>query len=191
MPEAVDYFAVLGLPRSIEIDLADLEDNYLRLCAAVHPDSHNNAGSAFLEASEEKASLINQAYQFLKDDLSRAEHILGLCGGLDSASHRAMAPEILEQQLEWREFLEESPELDTIGLEKHLARAKKDWRELWAIIKSIFPTDSDLAALPAKANLNEIPAPWLKTAREHLNHGRFFKGLIRELTERIHKNMII
>lgn len=186
MAEPQDFFSVLGFPWSLVPDPAILEQNYLRLCEAIHPDCHSEAGEAFQEASEEKASLVNQAYQILKDDLSRAEYLLTLHGGPDSAAHRSMAPEILEQQLEWRERLEESPELDCPTLEKYLARVKRDWAELWTRLQTIFPAETN-------QNPEETikkSGDWRIQARELLNHGRFLRTLSRELHERIHKKLL-
>lgn len=186
MAESQDFFAILGLPRTLVPDLADLEENYLRLCEVIHPDCHSGAGEAFQEASEDKASLVNEAYQILKDDLSRAEYLLTLYGGPDSSTHRSMAPETLEQQLEWRERLEESPQLDCGTLEKYLAQVKQDWADLWTRLRTVFPADPRLGTEETIHKAGD----WRIQARELLNHGRFLRTLGRELNERIQKKLL-
>lgn len=184
MATECDCFAVLGLPRKLALDLDELERNYLGLCGAVHPDAHGMSGDAFLEASQEKASQVNQAYQVLKDDLSRAEHLLKLAGGPDSSAQRSMPPEILEQQLEWRERIEEADNLDAGALESHVARARKDWNGLWKRLEAVFP---DPPAPPPGSHSGQ---DWRVQARELLNHGRFLRSLSRDLEERIHKILL-
>lgn len=184
MATACDYFAVLGLPKTLLQNAEALERNYLALCGAVHPDAHGMAGEAFLEASQERASLVNQAYQVLKDELSRAEHLLALCGGPDSASQRNMPPEILEQQLEWRERIEELENQDTQTLEAHLAKAKRDWDGVWRRLQTVFPENPNLHTQ------NPTRPDWRVQARELLNHGRFLRSLARDLDGRIHKNLL-
>lgn len=181
-----DYFRLIGIPREIRPDSKVLEARYLALCEALHPDAHSIAGMAFQQASEEKASQINQAYLTLKDDLERAEHLLALRGGPSAGEHRLMPPEILESQLEWRERLAEAHGLD--ALEHNLAKAKKEWEKVWGNILSIFegnPESSQHGQNEGKAS--GVNPPWKIKARELLNHGRFLRGLTRELLEKINR----
>lgn len=184
MAPVCDYFAILGLPRKLVPDQEELERNYLSLCGAIHPDAHGMSGDAFLEASQERASQVNQAYQVLKDDLSRAEHLLALSGGPDSSTQRSMPPEILEQQLEWRERIDEVGNQDIQVLEAHLAKAKRDWVGVWKRLQTVFPENSP--PLPIQPSGPD----WRIQARELLNHGRFLRSLVRDLDERIHKNLL-
>ena len=65
MAASVDYFAQMGFPREYSIDLTALEKRYIALCQSLHPDRYGDCSSSFASASEEKASLVNQAYNVL------------------------------------------------------------------------------------------------------------------------------
>ena len=70
-----NYFKIFNLPTCFEIDLAELEKNYLYLQQQYHPDQNISN----LE-SIENSILINQAYNILVDDLKRSIHLLQIVG---------------------------------------------------------------------------------------------------------------
>ncbi|HTQ99970.1 MAG TPA: Fe-S protein assembly co-chaperone HscB [Candidatus Acidoferrum sp.] len=102
-----DYFAILGVPASSEIDRARLDAQYRSLQAQWHPDRFVTASEAERRQALQQASLINDAYQMLKQPLRRAEHLLEL-KDTDAAVHQArkLEPAFLLHQLEQREELE-------------------------------------------------------------------------------------
>ena len=67
-----NYFEIFQLPTQFNINSSELETNYLKLQQQFHPD--NNSDLQHLEHS----ILINQAYQVLSDDFSRASYLLQL-----------------------------------------------------------------------------------------------------------------
>lgn len=67
-----NYFEIFQLPTQFNINSSELETNYLKLQQQFHPD--NNPDLQQLEHS----ILINQAYQVLNDDFSRASYLLQL-----------------------------------------------------------------------------------------------------------------
>lgn len=66
-----NYFELFGFAEKIDIDLDILEEKYLEFQRNFHPDK---AGIKEIE----KSILINEGYDILKDDISRASHILKL-----------------------------------------------------------------------------------------------------------------
>lgn len=104
---ATDFFAVLGMPVSCEIDRTALDAQYRKLQAQWHPDRFVTADDIARKQALQQTSLINDAYQVLKQPLRRAEHLLELMD-TDPDSHpaRRLEPAFLMQQLELREELE-------------------------------------------------------------------------------------
>jgi molecular chaperone HscB len=74
--KAPDHFGQFGLPERFEIDLSELERRYLALSRELHPDRHAAGGASQRLAAVQKTTDLNQAYQVLKDDFRRAEHLL-------------------------------------------------------------------------------------------------------------------
>ncbi len=79
-----DYFELLGLPRSFEVDRTQLDRNYFKLQQEFHPDKAKDDGL--------KSAQINEAYNTLKNRLKRAEYMAG--GNLQASP--ALLMEIME-----------------------------------------------------------------------------------------------
>ncbi|HXF94625.1 MAG TPA: molecular chaperone DnaJ [Gemmatimonadales bacterium] len=78
MSAAVDYYAVLGVPR--DASEADIKKAYRKLAMEYHPDRNNGD-----KAAEEKFKQITEAYEVLRDPEKRAAYdrygMAGLRGG--------------------------------------------------------------------------------------------------------------
>jgi len=101
-----------------------LEKAYRDMQSRVHPDRFARAGAAERRASLLWTTRVNEAFQVLKNPVSRARHLLEL-HGVDVAfeTNTAMPAEFLMQQMELREQLEEARDakaLDALraGLQK-------------------------------------------------------------------------
>jgi molecular chaperone HscB len=75
-----DYFAFLGLPRKLHVDLKDLDKRLRTLSRQFHPDYYCNASAGERLASLERASYLNDAYRTLREPLSRIEYLLQIEG---------------------------------------------------------------------------------------------------------------
>src|SRR5437773_3505609 len=75
-----DYFAFLGVPRKLNLDVSDLEQRFRTLSRQFHPDYFYNATPAERRASLERSSYLNDAYRTLKNPIARVEYLLGLEG---------------------------------------------------------------------------------------------------------------
>jgi molecular chaperone HscB len=66
-----DYFSFLGVPRKLNLDLADLEQRFRALSRQFHPDYFYNATPAERRASLERSSYLNDAYRTLRQPITR------------------------------------------------------------------------------------------------------------------------
>ena len=81
---------------------------YRTVQAQVHPDRHAGAGAAEQRAALQWATLANEAYQVLSSPVRRAAYLCERNGApVAGDSARAMAPDFLALQLEWRQALEQ------------------------------------------------------------------------------------
>jgi molecular chaperone HscB len=100
------YFQLFGLPRSFEIDAAQLDSRYRELQRIAHPDRYVNAGDQERRLAMQQATRINEGYQTLKDPLRRGRYLLELGGFVFSdQQHTTRDPEFLMRQMELREAL--------------------------------------------------------------------------------------
>jgi molecular chaperone HscB len=103
------HFALFGLAEAFAIDLAALDAAYRFVQAEVHPDRFASAGASERRVALQWATKANEAYQTLKDPLSRARYLCeshGVDLGIESNTH--MPAEFLMAQMTWREALEDA-----------------------------------------------------------------------------------
>ena len=104
-----NHFEFLGLPERFELDTALLQQVYLRLQAAVHPDRFANAGATEHRIAMQLATQVNEAYRTLLDPGRRAAYLCELHGSpIRAETNTAMGREFLMQQMQWREELEDA-----------------------------------------------------------------------------------
>jgi molecular chaperone HscB len=78
LARSADFFSFLGLPRKLNLDMADLEQRYRALSRQFHPDYFYNAPAAERRASLEQSSYLNDAYRALRSPIRRIEYLLAL-----------------------------------------------------------------------------------------------------------------
>ena len=100
------YYELFVLPPTYAVDVNTLTERYRQLQRSVHPDNFADASDRDRRMSVQQASLINEAYQTLKDPLKRARYLLQLAGvEMDDESNTVMDTEFLMRQMELREEL--------------------------------------------------------------------------------------
>jgi molecular chaperone HscB len=118
-----NHFELFGLAPAFDIDTAQLDRMYLRLQVQLHPDRHAVATDQERMQALQWATRVNEAYQTLKEPLSRARYLLQLKGiETDEESNTAMPAEFLMRQMEWREAIEEARNASDIGALEALGR---------------------------------------------------------------------
>lgn len=106
---SANYFELFGLPVRFTLDRTALDKAYRDLQAQVHPDRFADAGAAEQRVSMQWATRANEAYNVLRNPLSRARYFLELHGvDLATESNTAMPTDFLVEQMEWREAVEEA-----------------------------------------------------------------------------------
>lgn len=102
-----NYFVLFDLPKSMAIDVKQLDERYKQLQRDYHPDKFVNASEQDRRLSMQVTSLVNQARQTLVNPLARATYLLELMGcDLNSETDTRMSGAFLMGQMELREALE-------------------------------------------------------------------------------------
>lgn len=131
-----DHFALFDLPRRYAVDKGELQRLYHEVQARVHPDKHAHLGDAERRLAMQWATRVNEAYQTLRQPLSRAQYLLQLAG-VDVAKERGMPAEFLMQQMEWREAVAEMTEAGAVDeLEQLHRRLKQEMAEQYQLLQS-------------------------------------------------------
>ncbi|ALG68878.1 co-chaperone HscB [Beggiatoa leptomitoformis] len=103
-----NYFELFGLPVCFTIDSEVLAACYRDLQKMIHPDKFVDAPERERRLAMEKATLINEAFQTLKQPVNRARYLLELQGvSLNNDSDTFMDATFLMAQMELRETLAE------------------------------------------------------------------------------------
>jgi len=103
-----NYFELFGMPVGFLLDTAELSQRYRELQKVIHPDRYAASGERSQRLSLQGATMVNEAYETLKDPLKRAKYLLTLNGrALDPPQQTLNDPAFLAQQMELREVLSE------------------------------------------------------------------------------------
>ena len=156
-----DYFTFFGLPRKLNIDVAELEREFHRLSRKLHPDLYVSSGGPEADWSLEKSSQLNDAYRTLRDPIARTMYLLKLEGvqleeqskaatdkarETGEAKKQVVPPDLLEEVFELNMQLEELRMGKKMGevedsLKAELQQKKNDFEQKLAA------TDTDLKKL--------------------------------------------
>jgi molecular chaperone HscB len=123
-----NYFEIFDVAVAYNVDLDRVSSIYRDLQKAVHPDRFASGSEQERRIAMQQTSLINQAFQTLKDPVSRAQYLLGLKGiDMQNETDTTMDAEFLMEQMEFREAIaevrEQSDPID--ALDKMLADSKQ------------------------------------------------------------------
>lgn len=114
--QGTDYFLVFGVEPRFSQDRVALEKRYYEISRALHPDRFTAAGFEAKNRSLERMSLVNQAYETLRNPDLLREYILSTRG---VSLGKAQIPlELAEDWFEVQDFLMDEPDLAHALLEK-------------------------------------------------------------------------
>jgi len=99
----MSHFELFNLPQALDIDLANLKAQFLKLQQQYHPDKAEDKNQALIKSSE-----INQAFKILSNVDSRAAYLLTLKKQDHHLDQSINDFEFLQSALEIREQLDEA-----------------------------------------------------------------------------------
>jgi len=192
----VDYFAVFGLSRELNIDLTALERSFYRLSRKLHPDVYAQATPQEQQWSLDQTSLLNDAYRTLKNPIARTEYLLKLEGILleagksdDGTSKESRVPaDLLEEVFELNMQLEEMRMNRKVGeddptlrsdlekakaqFETQLAKIDGDLQVNWELWDGVCDIEDEREQELAKKNMVAL-----------LDRRRYVRNLVRDVNE--------
>lgn len=141
-----NHFELFSLPVAFPVDQDRLSERYRALQQALHPDRFAAAGEREKRLSMQASSRVNEAYQTLKDPLTRARYLLSLHAG-ETAGENETTKDMafLMEQMELREALAEA----------------KDRSDPYAAVSEVIDRLGDLSSqlIGALAECLDTPAP--------------------------------
>jgi molecular chaperone HscB len=122
-----DDFELFGLVQQFAQDRAAIDTRWKELQREAHPDKFAAQGAAAQRIAMQWSVRINEAYQRLKDPLTRAAYLCELNGApVNAENNTAMPAEFLMQQMAWREALDDASTLaDVESLGKSVAQGRQ------------------------------------------------------------------
>jgi molecular chaperone HscB len=98
---------VLGLPRRLAVDVADLERRYHDASRVTHPDRYQTAAARERELSVAASAAVNRAYRLLRDPVARGRYWLELHGAPLAEDSKTVPPAIAAEVFDTQEKLAE------------------------------------------------------------------------------------
>ncbi len=103
-----NYFEIFALDVSSHVDMSQLKQKNHALQQQMHPDRFASGSEAEKREAMQKTSLINQAYNTLKEPASRLQYMLSLQGiDMNAETDTSMDGAFLMEQMELRESIAE------------------------------------------------------------------------------------
>ena len=110
-----DDFTLFVLPQRFAQDRAAIDARWRQLQGEVHPDRFAAEGAAAQRLAMQWAVRVNEAYQRLKEPLSRGAYLCELRGApVNAERNTAMPAAFLMQQMAWRELLDDAADLAAV-----------------------------------------------------------------------------
>ena len=150
--QADDFDAVSVLIGSSPRTVRPLTHAGKALQREAHPDKFVSHGPAAQRIAMQWSVRINEAYQRLKDPLSRAAYLCELAGhAVNAHSNTDMPADFLMQQMEWREELEQAAdaEADADALQALTAAVQSSKTRLLQECAALLDERKDYAAAVA------------------------------------------
>ncbi|MCC9625475.1 Fe-S protein assembly co-chaperone HscB [Thalassospira sp. MA62] len=140
-PGQLDHFTRFGLERSFVVDIDDIEATYLKQQQKLHPDRFASKSGREQAFSSQQAASLNEAFETLKNPVSRAHYMLRLAGHEPEGGegHTVNDPQLLMEAMEMREALDEAD--DKITIDAMIKDTRKQARACEQDLANAFDTD--------------------------------------------------
>ena len=169
-----DYYALLGIPRTLNLSLDLLQQRYYELSRELHPDRYMRKPVAEQQRALEMSSALNDAYRTLRDPLQRAMYVL-VQEGFDIGERRSkdVPPELLEEVFELNMALEEMRSGDD-SARPQLEQAERSFTNMLAEV------DQQIQGLFVRYDANSSRDTLLEL-RTALNRRKYIQNLVGEV----------
>lgn len=107
-PENVTYFDIMGIPKSYDVTVTQIQKKYKELQKLLHPDKFSTKSEKEKEISEYFSSLVNKAYTTLSHPLKRGLYMLKLNNIIISEETDSINAEFLMEIMEKNEEIDEA-----------------------------------------------------------------------------------
>ena len=99
-----NYFEIFSIDVSTDLDISRLNEKNRELQQQVHPDRFATGTDVEKREAMQKTSLVNEAFNTLKDPVSRLQYMLSLKGvDMNAETDTTMDGAFLMEQMEFRE----------------------------------------------------------------------------------------
>ena len=138
-------FELFNIPMQFAQDRTVIDSRWKELQREAHPDKFAAQGGAAQRVAMQWSVRINEAYQRLKQPLSRASYVCELRGApIQAENNTAMPTGFLLQQMEWREALDEANTLQAV--EEIAVTVNKNGRDLLLKIEHVLDIEKNFIA---------------------------------------------
>jgi molecular chaperone HscB len=169
-----DYYELLGIPRSLNLSLDELQRRYYALSRELHPDRFMQKPEAERQRALDISSTVNDAYRTLKDPVRRAYYLLAQEGfEIGEQRSKDVPPELLEEVFELNMALEEMRAGDDSARSQIEAAGKNFTGMLEAVDQELAAMFVKFDAAPARETLTQI--------RNILNRRKYIQNLVSEV----------
>jgi len=133
-----DAFGLLGLSPRFDVDPAQLERAFFERSKQLHPDRFAMAPANERVVALSKSRALNDAYQLLKREVSRAEYLLGR-EGVTIGDNERIDPALVMELLEEREVLAEARQRNDLAeIERLQGSMRERRRDALDRVKTLF-----------------------------------------------------
>jgi len=140
-PGQADHFARLGLEATFTVEQRDLDRVYFDLQRQLHPDRFATRSPREKSLSQQQATALNEAYETLREPLSRADYLVHLkgMGVLPEGCNLVNDQMLLMESMELREALAEAEA--PMDVDAITTRANDDIKDCIAQLATLFADD--------------------------------------------------
>lgn len=173
--EGVSYFDVLGIVPALATDSETLRERLYDLSRRTHPDRFAVADARTALWAARWSTLVNRAYQTLKDPERRTKHLAGLYGLDTQAPGPAVPLDLAETYFELQEQLAESADTgELIRFRSEIEGTLASLDEQWERVTRAWVPGAEKDALRA--------------ALTHWTRRRFLHSMLADLENKLPRN---
>ncbi|GAA0564019.1 Fe-S protein assembly co-chaperone HscB [Chitinophaga japonensis] len=168
----MNYFELLGMPVSLQVDTELLRRRYYALSRQYHPDMHTQAGAAVQAEMLEKSALLNRAFQVLGDGQQLLAYVLEL-NGLPEDTAPYQLPELF--LMEMMDIHEKLLELEYDPEEEAIAALQQQVKEMEQEVCG------EVAEMHREYDVTVLPALALYRLKECYYKRKYLLGILDKL----------